>query len=36
MKVEEKKIIIFAIKSTAFDDKVLIMAKDVNRRHRKV
>lgn len=29
MEVEEKKIIIFAIKSTAFDDKVLVMAEDV-------
>lgn len=29
MEVEEKKVIVFAIKSTAFDDDVLVMAEDV-------
>ena len=29
MEVELKKVIVFAIESTAFDDKVLVMAEDV-------
>lgn len=29
MEVEEKKVIVFAIKSTAFDEEVLVMAEDV-------
>ena len=30
MEVEEKKVIVFAIKSTAFDENVLVMAEDVS------